>query len=272
MSQSSHSPWSSIGGSAHRFSAAQRARWIPQSARAQGRINNVAGVANAAGPALLGAARFDNFLFFTHKCNVPPRIAYRYHPAPDHVDGPRTFIDRGDAPDVLWAPLQMCYGPRSRYATGPAPDMLRAPLQMCYGPYTRYAMGLAPDVLRAPLQICYGPRTRCATGPATDMLWAQLQMCYRPRYRYAMGPATDMLRAPLQMCYVPKLIEINSPGSCLNHRRFGDHAASTEIKHVQRSGRRLRSCDFPHNFRFPAYQFCQPTTTKFQNFSLYLMI
>ena len=31
----------------------------------QCRINNVAGVAHATGPALLGAQRFDNFIFFT---------------------------------------------------------------------------------------------------------------------------------------------------------------------------------------------------------------
>ena len=64
--------------------------------------------------------RFDNFLFFTHKLNVPPQIGYRYRPVPDQVDGHRAFIG---APRI-WSVTTPPSSPRrrpSRQATGPAP-------------------------------------------------------------------------------------------------------------------------------------------------------
>ena len=41
-----------------------------------------------------------------------------------------------------------------------------------------------------------------------------------------------------------------SPGNCSKRRQFGRHVASTDVKHVQRCGSRVRSRDFPRNFCF----------------------
>ena len=68
----------------------------------------------------------------------------------------------------------------------------------------------------------------------------------------------------------------HSPGNCSKHRRFGGHMASTDIKHVQRCGSRVRSRDFPRNFRFPADQwrrviYC-PSNNYEKSFIVYQMV
>ena len=57
-------------------------------------------------PLFGGPPCFDSFLFFTHKFNVPPQIGCRYRTAPNHVNGPRAFIQiyRGPAHLVLTPP------------------------------------------------------------------------------------------------------------------------------------------------------------------------